>query len=204
MLAMTATWHTAGPGTELTGRVEAACSPITNCGLWSRQKLELEWSPEQIATWLRQTFPDQPSKHVCHETIYQALYCGGHAGLRRQLTQQLRTGRPLRKRRRRPQERSPRFISPGQLIDQRPSIVADRVRVGDWEGDLIVGRHSRSAIGTLVDRASRYVTLVHLPGNHRRNRTRRTHVHIGQSPGPEVRRTLTWDQGSKMAFCRCG
>jgi transposase, IS30 family len=72
-------------------------------------KLELEWSPEQIAAWLRVTFPDQLLWHVCHETIYQALYCGGNSGLHRQLTQRLRTGRPLRKRRRRAMERSPPF-----------------------------------------------------------------------------------------------
>ena len=120
-------------------------------------KLELEWSPEQIAAWIRVTFPDQPAWHLCHETIYQALYRGGRGGLSRLLTRRLRTGRPLRKRRRRPHERRVRFIAPALLIGHRPSIVDDRTRVGDWEGDLIVGRGSKSAIGTLVDRASRYV-----------------------------------------------
>lgn len=125
-------------------------------------KLELEWSPEQIAGWLRTAFPDRPDWHVCHETIYQALYLGGRGGLRRQLTRRLRTGRPLRKRRRRVTERRTRFVTPGQLIDQRPDIVLRRERVGDWEGDLILGRGNRSAIATLVDRHSRYLLLVQL------------------------------------------
>jgi IS30 family transposase len=127
-------------------------------------RLELEWSPEQIAAWLRREFPDRPRWHVCHETIYQALYSGAKGGLSRQLTKKLRTGRPLRKRRRRAHERSPRFIVPALLIDHRPAVVNERGRVGDWEGDLITGRGGLSAIGTLVCRRSRYVKLVHLPG----------------------------------------
>jgi transposase, IS30 family len=129
-----------------------------------QDKLELEWSPEQISAWLRLNYPDLSSWHVCHETIYQAIYNGGKAGLSRQLTKRLRTGRPLRKRRRRADQRTPRFEAPAKLIDRRPAVVETRTRVGDWEGDLITGRVNKSAIGTLVDRASRYVRLVHLPG----------------------------------------
>ena len=83
-------------------------------------RLELEWSPEQIAAHLRRMFPDRPSWHLCHETIYQALYNGGKGGLSRQLTRRLRTGRPLRKRRRRPDQRKIRFIVPSVLIDHPP------------------------------------------------------------------------------------
>jgi IS30 family transposase len=126
-------------------------------------KLLLEWSPEQIAAWLRTEYPDQPAWHVCHETIYQALYHARRGGLSRQLTRKLRTGRPLRKRRRRAHERTPRFIAPASLIDHRPAVVEDRTRVGDWEGDLITGRGGLSAIGTLVCRRSRYIKLIHLP-----------------------------------------
>jgi IS30 family transposase len=129
-------------------------------------KLELEWSPEQIAAWLRATFPHRPDWHVCHETIYHAIYYSGTSGLNRALTKRLRTGRPLRRRRRRTDVRTPRFIAPGQLIHARPAIVEARTRIGDWEGDLIVGRSSRSAIATLVDRTSRFVQLVHLPHGH--------------------------------------
>ncbi|BCJ64841.1 IS30 family transposase [Polymorphospora rubra] len=162
-------------------------------------KLELEWSPEQIAAWLRVTFPDRPDWHVCHETIYQALYLGGRGGLRRQLTRRLRTGRPLRKRRRRTTERRTRFSTPGRLIDQRPDSVTRRERVGDWEGDLIIGRGNRSAIATLVDRRSRYLLLVNLPAGHDATAVRdaltATLAHLPAS----ARHTLTWDQGSELA-----
>lgn len=100
-----------------------------------RSKVELEWSPEQIAVWLRIEFPDRRRWHVCHETIYRVLDDGATGGLSRQLTRELRTGRPLRKRRRRANERTPRFIAPALLIDHRPAVVEDRLRVGDWEGD---------------------------------------------------------------------
>jgi transposase, IS30 family len=162
-------------------------------------KLKREWSPEQIAAWLRTEFPDRPRWHVCHETIYQAVYNGAKCGLSRQLTTKLRTGRPLRKRRRRAHERTPRFIAPALLIDHRPAVVDERGRVGDWEGDLITGRAGLSAIGTLVCRRSRYIKLIHLPG-------RRTAedlilgIHQTFAEMPEAARlTLTWDQGSEMA-----
>jgi IS30 family transposase len=115
-----------------------------------QERLELEWSPAQIAAHLRATHPDRPDWHLCHGTIYQALYHGGKGGLSRTLTKRLRTGRPLRKRRRSAVARMPRFLAPGRLIDQRPLVVEHRSRIGDWEGDLIVGRMSRSAIGTRV------------------------------------------------------
>jgi IS30 family transposase len=162
-------------------------------------KLELEWSPEQIAGWLRTTFPNQPDWHVCHETIYQALYLGGRGGLRRQLTRRLRTGRPLRQRRRRATERRTRFVAPGRLIDQRPEVVLRRERVGDWEGDLIVGRSNRSAIATLVDRHSRYVHLVGLPGGHDAAAVRDALIAALAELPAVARRTLTWDQGSELA-----
>lgn len=162
-------------------------------------RLELEWSPEQIAAYLRRTWPDRPSWHVCHETIYQALY-RGRAGLSRQLTRRLRTGRPLRKRRRRPQQRTPRFVAPARLIHHRPAVVETRARVGDWEGDLIVGRQSRSAVATLVDRASRLTKLVHLPRNHTAETVRDgLRDVLGDLPAA-VRLSLTWDQGSEMAY----
>jgi transposase, IS30 family len=89
--------------------------------------------PEQIAAWLRRTYPDRRGWHVCHETIYQAVYHGGNHGLSRKLTAKLRTGRPLRKRRRKSSERTTRFVARGYLIDDRPLIVEARSRVGDWE-----------------------------------------------------------------------
>ncbi|PXY16666.1 hypothetical protein BAY59_35285 [Prauserella coralliicola] len=165
-------------------------------------KLELEWSPEQITHHLRTEFPDQPQWHVCHETIYQALYNGGKGGLSRSLTKRLRTGRPLRKRRRRADQRRSRFVSPAQLIEHRPPVVCTRTRVGDWEGDLIVGRGNQSAIATLVDRNSRYLRLVHLPGNHNADTVRDALIaNLGTLP-QQVRLTLTWDQGAELAHHR--
>lgn len=162
-------------------------------------KLNLEWSPEQIAAWLRTEYPDRPRWHLCHESLYKAIYSGGTSGLSRQLTAKLRTGRPLRKRRRRASERTPRFIAPALLIDERPEAVDLRERVGDWEGDLITGAGGASAIGTLVCRRSRYITLIHLPG---RRTAEELVIGLRDSFGdvPADRRlTLTWDQGSEMA-----
>ena len=163
-------------------------------------KLELEWSPEQIASHLRRAYPDRPAWHVCHETIYQALYHGGKGGLSRQLTKKLRTGRPLRKRRRRPDRRQTRFTTPAVLIDLRPEQALQRQRIGDWEGDLIIGRSSRSAIGTLVDRSSRYLRLVHLPASHDAQAVRDGLLSVLASLPEAARITLTWDQGSEMAL----
>lgn len=162
-------------------------------------KLELEWSPEQITGWLRRAHADRPQWHVCHETIYQALYHGGKGGLSRQLTKRLRTSRPLRKRRRRPTERSPRFVMPSRLIDHRPPIVESRERVGDWEGDLICGRRNGSAIATLVDRRSRYVKLVAMPAQRTATAVDDALAAVVSSLPPAARCTLTWDQGSEMA-----
>jgi IS30 family transposase len=96
-------------------------------------KLEDTWSPQQISAWLRAEYPDRPEWHICHETIYQALYLGRKGGLSRVLTAKLRTGRPLRKRRRKATERTPRFVAPAVLIHRRPRIVEMRTRIGDWE-----------------------------------------------------------------------
>jgi IS30 family transposase len=152
--SMTATSLTPALGNGPGGTVLAASRSTTSCARSCRDKRELEWSPEQIAAWLRLTHPDRTSWHVCHETIYRAIYRGGKAGLSRQLTKRLRTGRPLRKRRRRANQRTPRFVAPAVLIDRRPTVVETRARLGDWGGDLITGRINQSAIGTPVDRAS--------------------------------------------------
>lgn len=160
--------------------------------------LEEEWSPAQIAAHLRETYPDRPAWHLCHETIYQALYHGGKGGLSRTLTKKLRTGRPLRKRRRCPMARTPRFIAPARLIHARPAVVEERARIGDWEGDLIVGRSSRSAIGTLVDRRTGYVRLVHLPDGHSAEQLRVAMLPVLAELPALARQTLTWDQGSEM------
>jgi IS30 family transposase len=164
-----------------------------------QSKLELEWSPEQISAWLRLTYPEQPRWHLCHETIYQAVYNPARGGLSRHFTKKLRTGRPLRRRRRRARERAVRFVAPAKLITCRPAIVSSRVRLGDWEGDLIMGRGNRSAIGTLVDRRSGYVVLVHLPAGHNSEAVRDALITVLIAMPAPLRKSLTWDQGSEMA-----
>lgn len=119
-----------------------------------------KWSPEQIV--LRREFRDRPEMYVTHESIYRALYAQAKTGLMREVSRRLRTGRSMRKQRRRPDQRIPRFTHPMVLISQWPAEVADRSVPGHWEGDLIVGTKNGSAIGTL-ERSTRYTLLVHLP-----------------------------------------
>lgn len=163
-----------------------------------QDKLEEDWSPEQITGWLRAEHPDRPGWHLCHETIYRALYAGD-SGLSRTLTARLRTRRPMRYPRRRADRRTTRFTDPGKLIDERPLIVETRQRTGDWEGDLIVGTASRSAIGTLVERRTRYVKLVHLPDGHSAPLTAKAITEVMSAIPTHARSTLTWDQGTEMA-----
>ncbi len=124
---------------------------------WARS-----WSPEQIAPRLRVDFPDDDSMRISHEAIYQALYVQGRGALRRELTACLRTGRALRVPRARTRGRNKRFVSPEIMISERPADADDRAVPGHWEGDLILGLGS-SAIGTLVERSTRFTILLHLP-----------------------------------------
>ncbi len=165
-----------------------------------QEHLEWHWSPEQIAQQLRRDFPDDLEMRVTHETIYQALYVQGRGELRRELARALRTGRARRKPHRQAYKRQPRFTHPMVMISDRPAEAADRAVPGHWEGDLIIGAGHRSAIGTLVERSTRYLMLVHLPdGQHQAQ-----HFHhalastIGSLP-PHLKRSLTWDQGNEMA-----
>ncbi len=131
-----------------------------------QEKLQLEWSPEQMAGWLRVSHPERTNWHLCLKTICQALYHAQESGLSRELTRRLRTGRPLRQRRRRPHRRQVRFTEPGRLIGERPPVVDSRSRYGDWEGDLIMGTGARTAVVTLVERRSRLVHHVALSHGH--------------------------------------
>ncbi len=160
------------------------------------QQLAQRWSPEQISRWLRATYPNQPELRVSHETIYQALYVQGRGALRRELRVCLRTGRARRKRQ--GDHRRPRFAEPPILISERPAEVADRAVPGHWEGDLIIGQANRSAIGTLVERTTRYVLLVHLPDRYDAETVRDGLITaIGTLPD-QLTQSLTWDQGSEM------
>jgi len=166
-----------------------------------QERLDQRWSPEQISHTLRAEFPDDPGRRVVPETIYQAIYRPELAGLCRDLPRVLRTGRRRRKPRRRPDARRPGSLVDMTMIDQRPAEAIDRVVPGHWEGDLITGAANRSAIGTLVERTSRYVILLHLPsGRHTAEAVRDALVAaMAHLPVP-LRRSLAWDQGKEMAL----
>ncbi|MFB9301131.1 IS30 family transposase [Kibdelosporangium philippinense] len=164
-----------------------------------QQHLDQRWSPEQISRAAQVNFPDQPDMQVACETIYQALYRPERGGLDREPGKALRTRRAWR-RRRRPGRRTTRFVTPGLMISQRPAEVADRSVPGHWEGDLIVGKNGGSAIGTLVERATRFTALVHLPGRHDADSMLDGLVRAAGTLPTGVVRSLTWDQGGEMAL----
>ncbi|MFE5126560.1 IS30 family transposase [Streptomyces sp. NPDC056669] len=164
-----------------------------------QDRLDLRWSPEQICQALRAQFPGRPEMHVVHETIYQALYVQGRGELRRELARALRTGRARRKPRRQAQQRQSRFREPMVMISERPAEAEDRAVPGHWEGDLIIGKDGVSAIGTLVERSTRYVMLLHLPGGRGTERVRDALVETVQTLPGHLKRSLTWDQGSEMS-----
>jgi IS30 family transposase len=173
------------------------------------------WSPEQIARRLRIDFPGDEAMRISHEAIYQALYVQGRGALRRELTACLRTGRALRVPRARSRRAGKGFVDPAVLISQRPAEAADRAVPGHWEGDLILGLDS-SAIGTLVERTTRFTMLLHLPrmdGHGFEARTKNGPALAGHGAEAvrgaiartittlpqQLRRSLTWDQGAEMA-----
>jgi transposase, IS30 family len=166
---------------------------------WVADKLEhLQWSPEQISRRLRLEFPDDESMRISHETIYQSLYVQGRGALRRELTVCLRTGRALRTPRRRADGRRERFKDK-VMISQRPAEADDRAVPGHWEGDLILGTNGRSAVGTLVERTTRFVLLLHLPHEHGAEAVRDAITDKITTLPRALRRTLTWDQGIELA-----
>jgi IS30 family transposase len=173
------------------------------------------WSPEQISRRLRVDFPDDESMRISHEAIYQSLYIQGRGALRRELTACLRTGRALRVPQARTRNRGKHFLSPEVMISQRPVEAADRAVPGHWEGDLIIGLE-RSAIGTLVERSTRFTMLLHLPrmeghgqqpvvkngpplAGHGAEAVRDAIAEQISTLPDQLRRSLTWDQGAEMA-----
>ncbi|HEY5989256.1 MAG TPA: IS30 family transposase [Streptosporangiaceae bacterium] len=172
------------------------------------------WSPEQIANRIRIDFPDDESMRVSHEAIYQALYVQGRGALRRELAACLRTGRALRVPRARTCGRGKTFVTPAIMISQRPAEAADRAVPGHWEGDLIIGLNS-SAIGTLVERTTRFTMLLRLPpmaghggprahngpalAGHGAEAVRDAIASAITTLPAQLRRSLTWDQGAELA-----
>ena len=173
------------------------------------------WSPEQISRRLPLDFPEDASMRVSHEAIYQALYVQGRGALRRELAACLRTGRALRVPRARTRQRGKQFITPELMISERPPEVSDRAVPGHWEGDLIIGLNS-SAIGTLVERTTRFTMLLHLPpmvghaagarvkngpalAGHGAEAVREAIAEKIATLPDHLRKSLTWDQGAEMA-----
>jgi IS30 family transposase len=161
------------------------------------KRLEQLWSPDEIARRLPLDFPDDPEMRVSHETIYQSLFVQGRGELRRELARCLRSGRACRKKRGTVDGRG---RIPGMVnISERLGEVDDRAVPGHWEGDLILGEGGRSAVGTLVERTTRLVLLLHLPdGRSAVNVEAAMHKVIATLP-TELRRSITWDQGAEMS-----
>jgi IS30 family transposase len=173
------------------------------------------WSPEQIANRLPVEFPDDESMRISHEAIYQALYVQGRGALQRELVACLRTGRALRVPRARARQKAWAHVTPDVLISERPAEVEDRAVPGHWEGDLIIGLQ-RSAIGTLVERTTRFTMLIHLPREHGYGvipRTKNGPALAGYGAvtmknalastittlPEQLRRSLTWDRGKELS-----
>jgi IS30 family transposase len=162
--------------------------------------LKLKWSPEQIAKRLRRDYPDDPEMRVSHETIYQSIYVQGRGTLRKELAACLRTGRA----RRQPRTLAVTGERRGKLRDmvnirERPAEIEDRAVPGHWEGDLIIGKLSGSAIGTLVERTTRFVALLHLPAGHGAEEVLEALTRQVLTLPDQLLRSLTWDQGKEMA-----
>jgi len=162
-------------------------------------KLHRRCSPEQVAGFLRRQFPENRDMWVSPETIYQSIYVQGRGALRRDLAVYLRTGRALRRPHRKGEERRPRM--PGMInISERPPEVEARAVPGHWEGDLIMGKQGRSAIGTLVERATRYVALLHLPQGYGALQVQAAMIAATKRLPEQLWKSLTWDQGLEMRY----
>jgi transposase, IS30 family len=167
---------------------------------WVQDGLEKCWSPQTIAARSPVEFPDDEAMRISHETIYQSLYVQARGELRKDLARRLRTGRTVRKPRRRVDGRSSpdRRIPDKTMISQRPPEADDRAVPGHWEGDFVVGKHNRSAVATLVERSTRFLILLHLPGPYDLPAFEQAVVEAMVALPARLRRSLTWDQGLEM------
>src|SRR3954453_7419521 len=156
------------------------------------------WGPEEISHRLRIDFPDDESMRISHEAIYQSLFIQGRGALKRELVACLRTGRALRVPRARARQRRDGMVTPEVMISERPAEADDRAVPGHWEGDLIIGKNNRSAVGTLVERTTRFVVLLHLPGPHDPPAFHDAVVTAMTALPAQLRRSLAWDQGLEM------
>ena len=161
------------------------------------EKLDLWWSPGQISRWLIRAYPDDEEMRVSHETIYQSLFVQGRGTLRKELWRSLRTGRAVRRPQGRPKSTKGQ-IRDMVMISERPAEIEDRAVPGHWQGDLIIGTH-KSAIGTLVERHTRYVMLFPLPDGSTAESVRVALTNTVKKLPEHLWKSLTWDQGKEMA-----
>jgi IS30 family transposase len=159
--------------------------------------LEEWWSPEEIARRLRIEFADDPMMWVSHETIYQSIFVQGRGELSRELTRCLRTARAKRRPRGRVETRG--HIPDMVMISERPAEVEDRAVPGHWEGDLIIGKDGKSAVGTLVERTTGYLFLLHLPDGREAEKVDAAMRRAAAKLPGQFFRTITWDQGKEMS-----
>ncbi len=162
-----------------------------------RDKLELDWSPEQIANWLRRQTDDALGR-ISHETIYRTVYVASRAELGRHSSRHLRSGRSVRRVRKAKQARGRGVLRNMTSIRDRPAAVSDRIELGHWEGDLVMGRRP-SAVATLVERVTRYVRIVPLPDGYKADAVRLAIADDLRQLPVHLRKTLTWDSGREMA-----
>lgn len=160
-------------------------------------KLQLEWSPEQVAGWLKQTYPTNECYQVSHETIYRSLFIQARGALKKELLQHLRRKRAMRRSRHHTQKTPDHArIVNGVSIRERPASVEDRALPGHWEGDLLCGSNN-SQIATLVERHTRYVMLVRLESKDSETVINALIKHAHKLP-QELYKSLTWDRGTEM------
>src|SRR5476649_2416331 len=161
-------------------------------------KLQVQWSPEQVAGWLKQTYPSDESYQVSHETIYRSLYIQARGALKKELLEHLRRTRAMRRSRHHSQKTDNHGrIKDAVSISERPASAADRAVPGHWEGDLLFGSHN-SQIATLVERQTRYVMLVKVAGKDTKTVVDALIQHAMKLP-QELYKSLTWDRGKELA-----
>jgi len=157
------------------------------------------WSPKLVSLALKQTFGHDESMQISHETIYQSLYVQGRGELRKDLYRCLSTSRSKRTPRgERPRGAAGQHYKDAPKISERPAEAADRAVPGHWEGDLIIGKDGRSAIGTLVERSTRYTVLLHLPGRHTAQEVADAMITQMRRLPDQLVKTVTWDRGTEM------
>ena len=161
-------------------------------------RLQMDWSPKQISEWLKREYSDNPQMQVSPETIYVSLYVQGRGSLRAELTKHLRTRRSYRRAKNEIRRQGPKMLPDPILISQRPAEANDRAVPGHWEGDLLLGTPT-TAIGTLVERSTRYVMLFTLVRGPRAQAVREGIAASIVKLPLSLRRTLTWDQGAEMS-----